>query len=123
MWVHYFFCKKIRNGYDYSEGRCYIAPAQSADGFNVLIQVIHIMKTLITAVILGLFSLSSIAATEVQTSPSDGHGLHFISADGFDLTSVEEALNIKAEAAGANYYRITSISGNNLLHGTAVIYK
>ncbi|HAV1831830.1 TPA: DUF1471 domain-containing protein [Enterobacter hormaechei subsp. steigerwaltii] len=29
----------------------------------------------------------------------------------------------KAELAGASSYRITSISGNNLLYGTAVLYR
>jgi len=39
------------------------------------------------------------------------------------LSSLEAKLAAKAEAQGASSYRIISAGGNNLLSGTAVIYK
>lgn len=39
------------------------------------------------------------------------------------LSSLEAKLAAKAGAQGASSYRIISAGGNNLLHGTAVIYQ
>ncbi|VEI70304.1 Multiple stress resistance protein BhsA precursor [Serratia quinivorans] len=39
------------------------------------------------------------------------------------LSSLEAKLAAKAEALGASSYRIISAGGNNMLSGTAVIYK
>ncbi|CAI0755336.1 YdgH/BhsA/McbA-like domain containing protein [Serratia proteamaculans] len=39
------------------------------------------------------------------------------------LSSLESKLAAKAEAQGASSYRIISAGGNNMLSGTAVIYK
>ncbi|EEQ08948.1 hypothetical protein ymoll0001_19980 [Yersinia mollaretii ATCC 43969] len=39
------------------------------------------------------------------------------------LTDLENALAKKAEDAGATSFLITSATGNNKLHGTAVIYR
>jgi hypothetical protein len=39
------------------------------------------------------------------------------------LSSLEAKLAAKAEAQGASSYRIISAGGNNMLSGTAVIYK
>lgn len=39
------------------------------------------------------------------------------------LRSLESKLAAKAEAQGASSYRIISAGGNNMLSGTAVIYK
>jgi hypothetical protein len=40
-----------------------------------------------------------------------------------DLTSLENSLAAKADAAGAKTFQIISTTGDNKLHGTAVIYK
>ena len=40
-----------------------------------------------------------------------------------DLSSLKSQLAAKADAAGAKAFTITSTSGNNLMHATAVIYK
>lgn len=39
------------------------------------------------------------------------------------LSSLEAKLAAQADAQGASGYRIIAASGNNLLHGTAIIYK
>ncbi|CAI1861782.1 MAG TPA: DUF1471 domain-containing protein [Serratia grimesii] len=39
------------------------------------------------------------------------------------LSSLEAKLAAKADAQGASSYRIISAGGNNMLSGTAVIYK
>ena len=62
------------------------------------------VKTLIAAAILSSMSFASFAAVEVQSTP-------------------EEQLAQKADEMGAKSFRITSVTGPNTLHGTAVIYK
>ena len=42
---------------------------------------------------------------------------------GTNLSSLQDELAQKADAMGAKSFRITSVSGPNNLHGTAVIYK
>ncbi|KFK94517.1 MULTISPECIES: YdgH/BhsA/McbA-like domain containing protein [unclassified Serratia (in: enterobacteria)] len=39
------------------------------------------------------------------------------------LSSLETKLAAEADAQGASSYRIIATTGNNLMHGTAVIYK
>ncbi|AHG18242.1 membrane protein [Chania multitudinisentens RB-25] len=39
------------------------------------------------------------------------------------LSGLEAKLAAKAEAQGASSYRIIATNGNNLMHGTAIIYK
>ncbi|EBT7805860.1 DUF1471 domain-containing protein, partial [Salmonella enterica subsp. enterica serovar Typhimurium] len=47
-----------------------------------------------------------------------------ISANGgTNLGSLEDQLAQKAQEMGAKSFRITSVTGPNTLHGTAVIYK
>ena len=42
---------------------------------------------------------------------------------GITLEALEEQLAQKADEMGAKSFRITSVTGPNTLHGTAVIYK
>lgn len=82
------------------------------------------IKTLAVAAVLSSLSFASFAAVEVQSTPLDQHKVGVISADaGTNLGSLEDVLAQKAEAAGAKSFRITSVTGPNTLHGTAVIYK
>lgn len=82
------------------------------------------IKTLITAALLSSFSFASFAAVEVQATPADQQKVGTISANaGSNLGSLEEQLAAKADAMGAKSFRITSVTGPNTLHGTAVIYK
>lgn len=74
----------------------------------------------------GLSSLSfaSFAAVEVQATPEGQQKFGTISANGgTNLGSLEDQLAQKAQEMGAKSFRITSVTGPNTLHGTAVIYK
>ncbi|WP_215846785.1 MULTISPECIES: YdgH/BhsA/McbA-like domain containing protein [Pantoea] len=76
------------------------------------------------AIALGSVSFTSLAAQEVSHTPLDQQQVGVISATGStNLTSLEQQLSEKASDVGAKSFRITSTSGNNNLHGTAVLYK
>ena len=82
------------------------------------------VKTLIAAVVLSSISFASFAAVEVQATPAGQQKVGTITATaGTNLGSLEDQLAQKAEAMGASSFRITSVTGPNTLHGTAVIYK
>ncbi|WP_414163458.1 multiple stress resistance protein BhsA [Superficieibacter sp. BNK-5] len=82
------------------------------------------IKTLLAAAVLSSLSFASVAAVQVQSTPADQQKAGVISADaGTNLGSLENQLAQKADAMGAKSFRITSVSGPNTLHGTAVIYK
>ncbi len=82
------------------------------------------IKTLIAAALLSTVSFASLAAVEVQSTPADQQKVGTISANaGTNLSSLEDQLAAKADAMGAKSFRITSVTGPNTLHGTAVIYK
>lgn len=83
------------------------------------------MKKIITAVVLvslGMMS-STFAAQEINNS----HGkqkVGVISASNAQtLDQLSEKLSHSADKKGASLYKITSTSGNNLIHGTANIYN
>ncbi|MGE9552062.1 multiple stress resistance protein BhsA [Erwinia amylovora] len=82
------------------------------------------IKLALAAVILGSVSFASLAAEQVDSAPVNQQKIGVISATGStNLTSLENQLSEKAELAGAKSFRITSTSGQNNLHGTAVIYN
>ncbi|MBE5251647.1 multiple stress resistance protein BhsA [Mixta mediterraneensis] len=85
------------------------------------------MKSLNIAVLafaLSSVSFASLAAQKVREAPMDQQKIGVISATGStNLTSLEQQLSDKASDVGAKSFRITSTSGSNNLHGTAVIYK
>lgn len=82
------------------------------------------MKVLLAAAVLGSFSFAGVAAEQVSFTPADQQQSGVVSATGSTtLTSLESQLSGKATPAGAKSFRITSISGSNNLHGTAVIYN
>lgn len=82
------------------------------------------VKTLTAAVVLSSISFASFAAVEVQATPAGQQKVGTITATaGTNLSSLEDQLAQKAEEMGASSYRITSVTGPNTLHGTAVIYK
>ena len=91
------------------------------------LQRYNIMKTinaLAIAAVLSSLSFAGFAATEVQSTPAGQQKMGIISANaGPNLESLENALAEKADAMGATSFRITSATGPNNLHGTAVIYK
>ena len=82
------------------------------------------VNTLAMAAVLSSLSVSSFAAFEVQSTPAGQHKVGTISASaGTNLGSLEDQLAQKADEMGATSYRITSVTGPNTLHGTAVSYK
>ncbi|MBS1205929.1 MAG: multiple stress resistance protein BhsA [Proteobacteria bacterium] len=82
------------------------------------------IQSLIAVAVLSSLSFASMAAIEVQSSPADQQKVGVISADaGTNLSSLESELAQKADEMGAKSFRITSVTGPNTLHGTAVIYK
>ncbi|AJJ12215.1 multiple stress resistance protein BhsA [Yersinia rohdei] len=83
------------------------------------------IKYIAPAILLSLASFTSVAATQIQHAPSTGlNEIGVISASNAGtLTELETILAQKAQAAGAQSFLITSATGNNKLHGTAVIYR
>ncbi|EKN3611215.1 DUF1471 domain-containing protein [Yersinia enterocolitica] len=83
------------------------------------------IKYIIPALALSFASFASVAATQIQHAPATG--LNEIgtaaASNAGTLTELENALAKKADEAGATSYLITSATGNNKLHGTAVIYR
>ena len=82
------------------------------------------ITAVIAAAVLSSVSFASLAAVEVQTAPAGQQQVGHISASaGSNLASLQDELSAKADEMGAKSFRITSVSGPNQLHGTAVIYK
>lgn len=85
------------------------------------------MKTLkmtIAAIALASVSFGSLAAELVSSQPVDLQKSGVISVSGAsDLTSLENRLAAKADAAGAKSFQIIATAGSNKLHGTAIIYN
>ncbi len=82
------------------------------------------VKIAIAAIALSTLSFGSFAAELVNHIPDDQVRVGVVSAsESSDLSSLTAQLKTKADAAGAKSFRITSTSGQNKLHGTAVIYQ
>lgn len=82
------------------------------------------IKSLFAVAVLSSLSFASLAAVEVQSAPVGQQKAGTIAASaGTNLNSVEQELAQKADAMGAKSFRITSVTGSDTLHGTAVIYK
>ena len=83
------------------------------------------IKYIVPALALSFASFASVAATQIQHTPSTGlNEIGVVSASSAGtLTDLENTLAKKAEDAGATSFLITSATGNNKLHGTAVIYR
>ncbi|CAM7564761.1 Multiple stress resistance protein BhsA [Phytobacter diazotrophicus] len=82
------------------------------------------VKTLIAAAVLSSLSFASFAAVEVQNAPAGQQEVAVIGTSaGANLSSVEDQLAQKADEMGAKSFRITSVTGSDTLHGTAVLYK
>jgi len=82
------------------------------------------ISMIVAAALLSGLSFTSVAAQQVSSTPMDQQRVGVISATGSsNLTSLEQQLSEKASDAGAKSFRITSTSGSNNLHGTAILYK
>jgi len=82
------------------------------------------INMMVVAAVLSGLSFASVAAQQVSSTPLDQQKFGVISATGStNLLSLEQQLSEKASDAGAKSFRITSPSGSNNLHGTAVLYR
>ncbi|AMO49029.1 multiple stress resistance protein BhsA [Kosakonia oryzendophytica] len=82
------------------------------------------VKALFAAAVLSSLSFASMAAVEVQSAPAGQQEVATVGVTAStNLSSVEDKLAQKAEQMGAKSYRITSVTGSDKLHGTAVLYK
>lgn len=82
------------------------------------------VKYAIAAIALSTLSFGSFAAEQVTSAPADQQQVGVISiTGGHDLTSVENGLADKAAQSGAKSFRVISVTGNNVMHGTAEIYE
>ncbi|MDQ0432885.1 multiple stress resistance protein BhsA [Pantoea agglomerans] len=82
------------------------------------------INIMVVAAVLSGLSFASVAAQQVSSTPLDQQKIGVISATGStNLLSLEQQLSEKASDAGAKSFRITSTSGSNNLHGTAVLYR
>lgn len=82
------------------------------------------IKLSLAALALSTLTFGAFAADQVSNDPINQQPVGTISVQGgSNLNSLEAQLNAKADEAGAKSFRITSTSGQNKLHGTAVIYQ
>ncbi|HEJ0327749.1 DUF1471 domain-containing protein [Serratia marcescens] len=83
------------------------------------------IKYFATATAIALTSFATFAAEPVNSQQADSLTATGIVSAGHatTLSSLEKKLAAKADAQGAGSYRIISAGGNNMLSGTAIIYK
>ena len=83
------------------------------------------IKTIATAAVLATLSFGTFAAESISAQQATKYQeFGVISVSGArDLSTLQEQLAKKADKAGAKAFAITNTTGNNLLRGTAVIYK
>ncbi|MGL5388938.1 MAG: multiple stress resistance protein BhsA [Serratia sp. (in: enterobacteria)] len=82
------------------------------------------LKMTLAAIALASVSFGSFAAELVNSQPAELQKSGVISVSGAsDLTSLENRLAAKADAAGAKSFQIIATTGSNKLHGTAIIYN
>ncbi|MEA9391496.1 YdgH/BhsA/McbA-like domain containing protein [Acerihabitans sp. TG2] len=82
------------------------------------------VKYTVAALALSLVSFGSFAADLVTSAPANQRVVGVISATGgSNLSSLESQLAAKATESGAKSFQITSATGQNKLHGTAVIFE
>ncbi|AGP44708.1 multiple stress resistance protein BhsA [Serratia plymuthica] len=83
------------------------------------------IKYFATAAAIALTSFATFAAEPVNLQQANDLAPAGVVSAGHatTLSGLEAKLAAKAEAQGASSYRIISAGGNNLLSGTAIIYK
>lgn len=82
------------------------------------------VKYALAVIALSAVSFGSFAAELMSSAPAGQQPAGVISASGgSNLSSLESQLSAKATANGAKSFVITSTTGQNNLHGTAVIYE
>ncbi|MEL4014033.1 YdgH/BhsA/McbA-like domain containing protein [Dryocola clanedunensis] len=89
-----------------------------------MMKATNIIRTALAAMILATAGFAN-AAEEVNTAEANALmkiGV-VLSGPAYSISELNNQLRMQAEEAGASSYRITSVGGNNLLHGTATLYR
>lgn len=83
------------------------------------------IKYFAAATAIALTSFATLAAEPINSQQADSLTATGVVSAGHatTLSSLEKKLAAKADAQGASSYRIISAGGNNMLSGTAIIYK
>ncbi|CAI1714206.1 Multiple stress resistance protein BhsA precursor [Serratia fonticola] len=82
------------------------------------------MKNVILALVLAAASSSVMAAMPVTSSAAQGlQKIGEVSSQATTLSSFEQMIAADAKQRGASAYRITSVTVNNHVYGTADLYK
>lgn len=83
------------------------------------------IKYFAAAVVIAMTSFATLAAEPIDMQQATSLTASGVVSAGHatTLSSLEAKLAAKADAQGASSYRIISAGGNNMLSGTAVIYK
>ncbi len=82
------------------------------------------IKYFAVAATLSMASFATFAMQEVPQPAQGAHKIGVITASGeTTLDALESDLANQAKEAGATSYRITSVTGNNLMNASAVLYK
>ncbi|BEL85337.1 hypothetical protein SMQE32_20070 [Serratia marcescens] len=83
------------------------------------------IKYFAAAAAIALTSFVTLAAEPINSQQADSLTATGVVSAGHatTLSSLEKKLAAKADAQGASSYRIISAGGNNMLSGTAIIYK
>ena len=82
------------------------------------------MKNLILAVVLTCLSGASLAAVPVTAENAQQlQKIGVVSSQASTLNDFEQAIAADAKQQGASDYRITSLTVNNHVYGTAILYK
>ncbi|HGM5000331.1 TPA: YdgH/BhsA/McbA-like domain containing protein [Serratia marcescens] len=83
------------------------------------------IKYFAAAAAITLTSFATLAAEPINSQQADSLTATGVVSAGHatTLSSLEKKLAAKADAQGASSYRIISAGGNNMLSGTAIIYK
>ncbi|CAI0873330.1 multiple stress resistance protein BhsA [Serratia grimesii] len=83
------------------------------------------IKYFAAAAVIAMTSFATLAAEPIDMQQATSLTASGVVSAGHatTLSSLEAKLAAKADAQGASSYRIISAGGNNMLSGTAVIYK
>ncbi|MGO3437851.1 multiple stress resistance protein BhsA [Serratia liquefaciens] len=83
------------------------------------------IKYFAAAAVIAMTSFATFAAESVDQQQASSLTASGVVSAGHatTLSGLEAKLAAKADAQGASSYRIISAGGNNMLSGTAVIYK
>jgi len=87
-----------------------------------IIRTILVVTALVTALITANSAISAQPVNRMQAATLEKTGV--ISARGaYSLSELENKLKMQAMDAGATGHLITGVTGNNLLNGTATLYR